>query len=145
MIDYVHEEIVDIMALDDGISGQAGVVSVSRNGKRRYDLIWKERLIAVALEPWGPIARLALEHGVNANQLRNRGKVLRDRQGALAPKGTAACGPSVFVQVVEVTPTVCWPADTCTLASKARLQLKVSLPNGVLLELANADANPLYL
>jgi hypothetical protein len=26
-----------------------GVVSVSRNGKRRYDPIWKERLIAAAL------------------------------------------------------------------------------------------------
>jgi transposase len=48
-----------------------GVVSVSRNGKRRYDPIWKERLIAAALEPGVSIARLALEHGVNANQLRN--------------------------------------------------------------------------
>lgn len=80
-MDYVHEEIVDIMALDGGISGQPGVVSVSCNGKRRYDPIWKERLIAAALEPGVSIARLALEHGVNANQLRNWVKVLRDRQG----------------------------------------------------------------
>jgi transposase len=51
MIDCVHEEIVDTMALDDRISERPGVVSVSRNGKRRYDPIWKERLIAAALEP----------------------------------------------------------------------------------------------
>ena len=118
------------MALDDGISGRPGVVSVSRNGKRRYDPIWKERLIAAALEPGVSIARLALEHGVNANQLRNWVKVLRDRQGVWSPKNVPACGQSAFVPVVEVT-------------SPARLQLKASLPNGVLLELANADAQAL--
>jgi transposase len=130
MIDCVHEEIVDTMALDSGISGRPGVVSISRNGKRRYDPIWKERLIAAALEPGVSIARLALEHGVNANQLRNWVKVLRDRQGVRAPKNVPACGPSAFVPVVEVT-------------SPARLQLKASLPNGVLLELADADAHAL--
>ena len=131
------------MALDDGISGQPGVVGVSRNGKRRYDPIWKERLIAAALEPGVSIARLALEHGVNANQLRNWVKVLRDRQGVWAPQGVLACGPSAFVPVVEAAPTARSPANPCTLASPARLQLKASLPNGVLLELANADAQAL--
>ncbi|NOW49040.1 transposase [Novosphingobium sp. SG751A] len=131
------------MALDDGISGQTGVVSVSRNGKRRYDPIWKERLITAALEPGVSIARLALEHGVNANQLRNWVKVLRDRQGVWTPKGVRACGPSVFVPVVEAAPTARPPASPCTLASPVRLQLKASLPNGVLLELANADAQAL--
>lgn len=143
MIDCVHEEIVDTMALDDGISGQPGVVSVSRNGKRRYDPIWKERLIAAALEPGVSIARLALEHGVNANQLRNWVKVLRDRQGVWTPKGVSACGPSVFVPVVEAAPVTLPSAGTCTPASAARVQLKASLPNGVLLELANADAQAL--
>lgn len=129
-MDCVHEEIVDTMALDGGISGRPGVVSVSRNGKRRYDPIWKERLIAASLEPGVSIARLALEHGVNANQLRNWVKVNRDRQGVMAPKNVPACGPSTFVPVVEV-------------ASPVRLQLKASLPNGVLLELADADAQAL--
>jgi transposase len=143
MIDCVHEETVDTMTLDDGISGQPGVVSVSCNGKRRYDPIWKERLIAAALEPRVSIARLALEHGVNANQLRNWVKVLRDRQGVWAPKGVSACGPSAFVPVVEAASVTRPPAGTCTRASAARVHLKASLPNGVLLELANADAQAL--
>ncbi len=69
------------MTLDDAISVPAGVVGVLGNGKRRYDPIWKERLIAAALEPGVSIAKLALEHGVNANQLRNWVKLHRDRQG----------------------------------------------------------------
>jgi len=47
------------------------VVRVLRNGKRRYDPSAKARLIEACLAPGVSVARLALEHGVNANLLRN--------------------------------------------------------------------------
>lgn len=43
---------------------------VGRNGRRRYDPASKDRLVAACLEPGVSVARLALEHGVNANLLR---------------------------------------------------------------------------
>lgn len=44
---------------------------ILRNGRRRYDPAWKERLVAACLEPGVSVSRLALEHGINAN-LRKR-------------------------------------------------------------------------
>jgi transposase len=131
------------MTLDDAISVPPGVVGVLGNGKRRYDPIWKERLIAAALEPGVSIAKLALEHGVNANQLRNWVKLHRDRQGEQESRALPACAPSAFVPVVAVAPTARPPASTPVRASATRLRLKASLPNGVRLELANADAQAL--
>ena len=79
-------ETVDIMALDilTG-SGPLRAVKVLSNGKRRFDPIEKDRLIDAAMKPGVSVARLALAHGVNANQLRNWVKLRRDRQaeGAL--------------------------------------------------------------
>lgn len=55
---------------------------VLRNGKRRFDPVEKERLIDTALESGVSVAGLALEHGVNANQLRNWITLRRRRQEA---------------------------------------------------------------
>ena len=46
------------------------VVRVTSNGRRYYGRAGKARLIEACLEPGISVARLALEHGVNANQLR---------------------------------------------------------------------------
>jgi transposase len=46
-------------------------VKVLSNGKRRFDPVEKDRLIDAAMKPGVSVARLALAHGVNANQLRN--------------------------------------------------------------------------
>ncbi len=76
-------ETVDTMRLDGtGISGQLRVMRVLRNGKRRFDPAEKERLIDAALEPGVSVAGLALEHGVNTNQLRNWITLRRRRQEA---------------------------------------------------------------
>ncbi len=37
---------------------------ILRNGRRRYDLASKERLVAACLEPGVSVSRLALEHGI---------------------------------------------------------------------------------
>jgi transposase len=42
---------------------------LGRNGRRRYDPVSKDRLVAACLEPGASVSRLALEHGVNANLL----------------------------------------------------------------------------
>lgn len=46
------------------------VVSRSRDGRRRYDEKGKRALVEAALRPGMSVARLAQEHGVNANLLR---------------------------------------------------------------------------
>ena len=46
------------------------VVSRSRDGRRRYDEKGKRELVEAALRPGISVARLAQEHGVNANLLR---------------------------------------------------------------------------
>ncbi|MGO4570237.1 transposase, partial [Rhizobium sp. 2YAF20] len=43
---------------------------VGRDGRRRYDPVSRERLVAACLEPGVSVSRLALEHGVNANLVR---------------------------------------------------------------------------
>nr|QEG98126.1 hypothetical protein AgrTiT37_00163 [Agrobacterium tumefaciens] len=42
---------------------------IGRNGRRRFDPVSKERLVAACLEAGASVSRLALEHGVNANLL----------------------------------------------------------------------------
>lgn len=46
------------------------VISRSRDGRRRYDEKGKRALVEAALRPGMSVARLAQEHGVNANLLR---------------------------------------------------------------------------
>ena len=45
-------------------------LGVLRNGRRRYDAASKQRLVEACLQPGVSLARLALQHGVNANLLR---------------------------------------------------------------------------
>lgn len=131
-------ETVDTMTLDGtGISGQLRVVRVLRNGKRRFDPVEKERLIDAALEPGVSVAGLALEHGVNANQLRNWVKLRQDALTVLP-----ICAASTFIPVVEAAPIARPPATTGRPTSP-RVRLKASLPNGVRLELEGADAQAL--
>lgn len=135
-------ETVDTMTLDGtGISGQLRVVKVLRNGKRRFDPVEKERLIDACLEPGVSVAGLALEYGVNANQLRNWIK-LRQRRQAENALTAMPCAPSAFVPVVEVAPTARPPA-TSARPTLTRVRLKASLPNGVRLELEDADTQVL--
>ena len=132
-------ETVDIMTLDcTGISGQLRVVKVLHNGKRRFDPVEKDRLIDAALEPGVSVAGLALAHGINANQLHNWIR-LRQRQQAENALTAMPCAPPAFVPVVAVSPTARPPAPSARPTSP-RMRLKATLPNGVRLELEDADA-----
>ena len=99
-------ETVDTMTLDvPGRSGPLAVVRVLRNGRRCYDPADKARLIEACLAPGVSVARLALEHGVNANLLRNWIVLhCRRREAASALTAMAAAAPPAFVPVVEAAP-----------------------------------------
>jgi transposase len=130
------------MRLDgSGISGQLRVVKVLGNGKRRFDPVGKERLIDACLEPGVSVARLALAHGVNANQLRNWVK-LRQRRQTETALTAMPCAPPAFVPVVAAASVARSPAASAGPTS-ARIGLKAWLPNGVRLELEGADAQAL--
>jgi transposase len=43
------------------------VITVGRDGKRRFDRQTKQKLVEACLEPGASVAGLALKHGVNAN------------------------------------------------------------------------------
>ncbi|MBB5503123.1 transposase [Paraburkholderia sp. MM5384-R2] len=59
------------------------VVRRSRDGRRRYDENGKRALIEAALQPGMSVARLAQEHGINANLLRKWiTKYLMERESA---------------------------------------------------------------
>jgi transposase len=46
------------------------VVTVGKDGKRRFDRRMKQWLVEACLTPGASVAGLALKHGVNANLLR---------------------------------------------------------------------------
>lgn len=120
------------------------VVRVTSNGRRYYGRAGKARLVQACLEPGISVARLALEHGVNANQLRKWVSKFQQRQSTNGQRSTGQLpDPSAFVRV-ETSPA---PAVRHTggiasrpagLVPSARLQ--ASMPNGVSLTLEGCDA-----
>lgn len=125
------------------------VVRVTSNGRRYYDPAGKARLVEACLEPGISVARLALEHGLNANQLR---KWVRNYQQRQNTNGQRSAGqlpdPSAFVRV-ETSParaarhTVGIASRHAGLVPSARLQ--ASMPNGVSLTLEGCDAQLLVV
>jgi transposase len=136
--------------------GKLRVTAVLRNGRCRYDPISKARLVDACLEPGASVARLALDHGVNANLLR---KWVKDRKarGAIALGSTST---SAFIPVrVENTeqdlrrvrelcaPELSTPSNAQDRSSGDRQRrfsspapLQARLPNGVTLTVSCGDA-----
>ena len=136
-------ETVDTMTLNGmGLSGPLRVTKVLCNGKRRFDPVEKERLIDAALEPGVSVAGLALAHGINANQLRNWIRLRQRRQTENTVPVLGRCAPSAFVPVVEAASMARLPA-TSGRPPAARVRVTASLPNGVRLELEDADTQVL--
>ncbi|MFX1739925.1 transposase [Paraburkholderia sp. A1RI_3L] len=141
------------------------VVRRSSDGRRRYDDRGKHALVEAALRPGVSVARLAQEHGINANLLRKwitKYLMEREKGTSQAPshegggdpssdevtEGVAidlpgsrklivtATTPSPFVPVVPVAPA---PTPTSPMPSMT-LALHVRLSNGVELELGQSIA-----
>jgi transposase len=136
-------ETVDTMTFDI-LTGSEPLraVKVLSNGKRRFDPIEKDRLIDAAMKPGISVARLALAHGVNANLLRNWVKLRRDQHAQGAVPVVAEREISAFVPVVAAPPIARQP-DMPARPSSAGMRLTASLPNGVRLELEDADEKAL--
>src|SRR6476620_912047 len=80
------------------------VVSVLRNGRRRYDPVSKQRLVEACRQPGASLAGLALRHGVNANLLRKwvTGRPGQQRAGTAVSAWTAAGGGEAIDRTVAL-------------------------------------------
>ena len=108
------------------------VVGHKRDGRSLYDKEAKRELIEACLRPGVSVARMGLQHGINANLLRTWITRYR-RQCAGHPPALAVSGTTAFVPVVaaEVAPQRC------------AVRLGAELPNGIKLELGAVDAGDL--
>ena len=98
------------------------VVGHRSDGRCRYAPEAKRELIEVCLQPGISVARMALEHGINANLLRKWINQYRDNNRAVIPSTPAT--RSAFAPVLSLAPQ-----------KLAEVSLNVSLPNGVKLTL----------
>lgn len=119
------------MAEHDSELLQRLVVGSKRDGRRRYDKQAKAELVQACLKPGVSVARVALEHGVNANLLRKwiTLHLQKQVQPAIATSQSVAPSPSPFVPVV--------PASSC--GRRTESELRVRLPNGIEISLSGHD------
>jgi len=111
------------------------VVGSKRDGRRRYDKQAKAELVEACLKPGVSVARVALEHGINANLLRKwiTLHLQKQEQSPVASSQSVAPSPPPFVPVV--------PADSCD--KRAESGLRVRLPNGIEISLSGHDEDAL--
>lgn len=104
------------------VLSRALVAGHKRDGRRCYDPEAKRELVEACLRPGISVARVALEHGINANLLR---KWMGDSEGKTASATVAhPVSLPVFAPVMPIPASE--PPD---------LALSMVLPNGVKLEL----------
>jgi transposase len=123
------------------------VTGFERDGRRRrFDLQAKLELVRACMQPGVSVARMALDHAVNANLLR---KWIRDyereRSGAVASKAIERQARA-FVPVVQIGAVEASVTDVCRRSSRMEIaqsrddisspsRLVAELPNGVTLKL----------
>ncbi len=123
------------------------VVTVGKDGKRRFDRRTRQRLVEACLEPGESVGGLAVRHGVNANLLHKWIKLSQQRL-ADAPTQSPTAEPA-FVPLVRVCseqalvelkskPAMSSPPETTTGTPTDRTAsstLTVLTPNGITLPL----------
>lgn len=123
------------------------VVTVGKDGKRRFDRRTKQRLVDACLEPGASVAGLALRHGVNANLLHKWIKLHQQRLAGASTQSPTA--EPAFVPVVRVSGAQALVELECrstissspeTTASSPTVHatpstLTVQMPNGITLKL----------
>ncbi len=98
------------------------VVGQRSNGRCRYDPEAKRELVEACLQPGVSVARMALEHGINANLLRKWVNQYRENSSSVPPNTPATL--SAFAPVLPMA-----------VPKPAEATLNVAFPNGVKLEL----------
>ena len=107
------------------------VVGNRSNGRCRYDPEAKRELVEACLRPGVSVARIALEHGINANLLRKWINQYREHSSSVPPSTPATL--SAFAPILSMA--VPKPVDAT---------LHVALPNGVKLELQGVGLTDLF-
>ena len=134
---------------DQSNSLRLEVVGVLRNRRRRYDPVSKQRLVEACLQSGVSVAKLALQHGVNANLLRKWVAAHQQQQRNGVAASAIERAREAFVPVVErcgaaggLKPPA--PALTRSAVPRAKVarhtaspgpRLTVEMPNGVTLRL----------
>lgn len=146
--------------MDETVSETFGVTRLDRKGRRRFDPAWKALLVSAYLEPGASVARLALEHGINANLLWKWIQTHRRVQQE-ALKASMPCAPAfVPVQIAPIEEDAGFKQDSAhaldlradspgmRLSEPERpvllsvpAKMSVSLPNGVKISMECADVH----
>ncbi len=108
------------------------IVGHKRDGRACYDRQGKQELITACLRPGVSVARLALDHGINANLLRTWIRKHQDRQDPRDRSGLPSVVSSGFV-----------PVAMGSQPQGGSSELAVRLPNGVRLECSSLGADQL--
>jgi transposase len=110
-------------------------IGVETRRRRRYDPIVKQQIVEQTLVPGASVARIAREHGVNANQL------FKWRRQHLAPRATptaSTAAPAAWLPVTMV-------AEPATAVSPPAGQIAITLPGGQVTVSGAVDAATLRL
>lgn len=118
------------------------VVGQKRDGRCRYDPQLKQELIRQCMLPGVSVARMAMQHGINANLLRTWITKAQSSKAITVQRAVseiAAQDVQAFVPVqVQAGAAVAMPAKACGAASKSPLvsmRIQVQLPNGIAVDL----------
>ena len=124
------------------------VVGHKRDGRCRYDPQVKQELIRQCMMPGVSVARMAMQHGINANLLRTWITKSQSRKAITVQRAvceTAARDAQAFIPVqVEAgasSAAVAMPTKACGAASKSpavSMRIQVQLPNGISVDLGQA-------
>lgn len=124
------------------------VVGHKRDGRCRYDPQVKQELIRQCMMPGVSVARMAMQHGINANLLRTWITKSQSRKAITVQRAvceTAARDAQAFIPVqVEAgasSAAVAMPTKACVAASKSpavSMRIQVQLPNGISVDLGQA-------
>ena len=124
------------------------VVGHKRDGRCRYDPQVKQELIRQCMMPGVSVARMAMQHGINANLLRTWITKSQSSKAITVQRAvceTAARDAQAFIPVqVEAgasSAAVAMPTKACGAASKSpavSMRIQVQLPNGISVDLGQA-------
>lgn len=125
------------------------VVGHKRDGRCRYDPDVKQELVRRCLAPGVSVARMAMQHGINANLLRlwimkSQGRSVISPQSGVPAKGQETSHAFVAVQIqapgaptMQTMPARLSRAQS-SLPATLPLRMQVRLPNGVEVDLGEA-------
>lgn len=124
------------------------VVGHKRDGRCRYDPQVKQELIRQCMMPGVSVARMAMQHGINANLLRTWITKSQSSKAITVQRAvcdTAARDAQAFIPVQvgagASSAAVAMPTKACGAASKSpavSMRIQVQLPNGISVDLGQA-------